>query len=73
LAGWVHILALDLFAGAWIARDALRLEIPRPALVVCLLLTFMLAPLGIALYLLIRLKRTGSASLDSSITPIAAT
>jgi hypothetical protein len=65
LAGWVHYLSLDLFVGAWLARDAARFDIPRSIVVVCLLLTFALAPLGIAVYLLVRAKRTGSVSIDA--------
>ena len=64
LAGWVDFLTLDLFAGAWIARDATHLEIPRWILVVCLVFTFTLAPLGITIYLLARFKLTGATSLD---------
>src|SRR5690606_5708137 len=30
-AGWIHYIVLDLFAGAWQARDARRLEIPHLA------------------------------------------
>lgn len=55
LAGWVHYLAFDLFTGAWEARDAARLGISRWIVAPCLLMTFMLGPLGLALYLLIRL------------------
>ncbi len=55
LAGWVHYLAFDLFTGAWEARDAATLGISRWIVAPCLLLTFMLGPLGLALYLLIRL------------------
>ncbi len=55
LAGWVHYLALDLFTGAWEARDAARLGISRWILLPCLLLTFLLGPLGLALYLLLKL------------------
>jgi len=64
LAGWIHYLSLDLFAGAWIARDATHFEIPRWVLVACLLFTIMLAPLGIAMYLLARFRLTGATSLD---------
>ena len=55
LAGWVHYLAFDLFTGAWEARDAVRLDLSRWVLVPCLVLTFLLGPLGLALYLLLRL------------------
>ena len=54
LAGWVHYLAFDLFIGAWLTRDAMRHELPRWALLPCQLLTFMLGPLGLLLYLLLR-------------------
>lgn len=53
-AGWVHYLAFDLFIGAWETRDAMRLEIPRWALLPCQLLTFMFGPIGLLLYLLLR-------------------
>ena len=54
LAGWVHYLAFDLFIGAWEVRDARRLGINHLLVVPCLLLTFMLGPIGLALYLGIR-------------------
>ena len=55
LAGWIHYLAFDLFTGAWEARDAAQLGISRWAVAPCLLLTFLLGPLGLALYLLLKL------------------
>jgi hypothetical protein len=55
LAGWVHYLAFDLFTGAWEARDAARLGISRWFILPCLLLTFLFGPLGLALYLLLKL------------------
>lgn len=55
LAGWAHFLALDLFAGVWIFRDAKYWQI-NPGLF--LLLTLMAGPLGLASYLLVRQRRT---------------
>jgi hypothetical protein len=55
LAGWVHYLAFDLFTGAWEAREAARLEISKWIVAPCLLLTFLFGPVGLALFLLIRL------------------
>lgn len=55
LAGWVHYLAFDLFTGAWEARDAVRLGISRWLVAPCLVLTFLFGPVGLALYLLLRL------------------
>jgi hypothetical protein len=54
LAGWVHYLAFDLFIGSWEVRDAQRLGIHHLAVVPCLLLTFLLGPIGLLLYLAIR-------------------
>ena len=55
LAGWIHYLAFDLFVGSWEVRDAQRVGIPHLAVVPCLALTFILGPIGLCLYLLLRL------------------
>ncbi len=64
LAGWIHYLAFDLFTGAWEARDAASLGISRWLVLPCLFLTFMFGPVGLALYLLLRLamRRTVGVS-----------
>lgn len=54
VAGWLHYLAFDLFVGAWEVRDAQALGIHHLAVVPCLLLTFMLGPIGLLCYLAIR-------------------
>ena len=56
--GWAHFLVFDLFVGAWAARDAQRRGFSHFLLVPCLLLTFMLGPIGLFLYLILR-KLTG--------------
>ena len=54
LAGWVHYLAFDLFVGAWEVRDAQRLEVPHAFVVPCLGLTFLVGPIGLAAYFIVR-------------------
>lgn len=54
LAGWVHYLAFDMFVGAWIALRSDEARIPRVIQAVFLVLTFMLGPLGLALFLATR-------------------
>jgi hypothetical protein len=54
LAGWVHYLAFDLLVGLWEREEAARVGIPRWALVPCLLLTFLLGPLGWLAFLAVR-------------------
>lgn len=54
LAGWIHYLAFDLFIGAWETRDARRHGIPHLVVIPCLIMTFMLGPIGLLFYFAIR-------------------
>src|SRR3954471_17463735 len=58
-ASWLHFLALDLFAGAWIVRDGVARLIHPLLILLCLPFTLMLAALGLLLYFALRLA-TGS-------------
>ena len=53
-AGWVHYLAFDLLTGIWIKKNAQKYNIHHLILIPCFLLTFMLGPIGLLLYLLVR-------------------
>jgi hypothetical protein len=57
-AGWVHYLAFDLLTGIWIKKNALKYNIHHLVLIPCLLLTFILGPIGLLLYLLVRSIKT---------------
>jgi len=58
LAGWTHYLAFDLFVGAWILREAGRLDLePRPYF----FFTLMAGPLGLMSFLVRRSLRLRSA------------
>lgn len=50
LGGWIHYLAFDLFVGWCIAGHAYNKRVNRLLVVPCLLLTFMLGPVGLLLY-----------------------
>jgi len=54
LAGWIHYLAFDLFIGCWEVRDARRLGMRHLLVVPCLFFTFLLGPIGLALYFALR-------------------
>jgi hypothetical protein len=54
LAGWIHYLAFDLFVGSWEVRDARRVGLHHLLVVPCLLLTFLLGPVGLLLYFALR-------------------
>tara|TARA_R110002049_G_scaffold108732_1_gene257231 strand:- start:4 stop:444 length:441 start_codon:yes stop_codon:yes gene_type:complete len=68
LAGWIHYLAFDLFVGMWEASDAAKRNINRWLLLPCMIFTFMLGPIGLLLYFIIR----GIASKNVLQNPYAA-
>jgi len=57
-AGWIHYLAIDLLTGIWIKKNAQKYNIHHLIVLPCLLVTFMLAPIGLLLYLLVRSIKT---------------
>jgi hypothetical protein len=57
-AGWLHYLAFDLFVGSWIVADGLERRIPALLILPCLPLTLLFGPLGLLLFILLRLAFT---------------
>jgi hypothetical protein len=55
-AGWAHFIAFDLFVGRWVWLDSRERGVPALVMAPVLLLTIMLGPLGLAAYLLVRLR-----------------
>jgi len=66
LAAWVHYLAFDLFIGSWEMRDSQKLGISYWVVLPCLILTFLLGPLGLFVYLLVRFLVKGRLTIDSA-------
>jgi heme A synthase len=56
-AGWVHYLAFDLMTGIWIKKNSMKYGISHWFIVPCLLFTFMLGPVGLLMYFIIRTIR----------------
>ena len=54
VVGWTHYLALDLFTGLWIARDADAKGFGRIWQLPVLLATFLAGPIGLLAWLVIR-------------------
>jgi hypothetical protein len=54
LAVWTHMAALDLVAGHWIYQEAERLHAPRLFTSIMLILTLLLGPLGVFVFVLWR-------------------
>jgi hypothetical protein len=55
--GWTHYLAFDLFTGLWIARDADAKGFGRIVQAPFLVLTFLVGPVGLLAYLIVRESR----------------
>jgi hypothetical protein len=58
LAGWAHYLVFDLFIGAWMTSNAQRLGLAHWKIIPCLLFTFMMGPVGLLLYFIVRANLT---------------
>ena len=59
---WIHFLALNLFLGCWVSRDAIKYNISRGLVFIPLILIYFTGPLGLVLYWLFRIfyaKRLG--------------
>ena len=54
LAGWLHYLAFDFFVGCWILQTSIDDRIGHAWIVLPLVLTFLLGPIGLLLFLLLR-------------------
>jgi hypothetical protein len=55
LAAWIHYLAFDFLVGRVVLADAQRRGIPHLLVAPCLVLTFMLGPVGYLAYATVRL------------------
>jgi len=52
---WVHFLSINLFCGAWIARDSQKLFISKYLIFFPLVMAYFIGPAGIIFYWLIRI------------------
>ena len=52
---WIHFLALSLFLGSWVSRDAVKYDIPKKIVVFPLVLIYFTGPVGFILYWTIRI------------------
>ena len=52
---WIHFLAINLFCGSWMSRDASRLLISKYLMFFPLVITYFIGPVGIFIYWIIRI------------------
>ncbi len=52
---WLHFLAISLFTGSWIVRDARKYFIPKIITIPSLVITYFTGPLGLVIYWIVRI------------------
>ena len=52
---WIHFLAMNLFCGGWIVKDSQLFNINKFLISLPLIITYLIGPIGIILYWLIRI------------------
>ena len=52
---WTHFIAINLFIGGWIVKDSQRFSINKVLIVMPLIVTYLIGPIGIFLYWIIRI------------------
>ena len=52
---WTHFIAINLFIGGWIVKDSEKFLINKVLLALPLILTYLIGPLGLFLYWIIRI------------------
>ena len=52
---WIHFLTINLFCGSWMSRDASKLQISKYLVLIPLVITYFIGPLGLFLYWIIRI------------------
>ena len=59
---WTHFIAINLFIGGWIVKDSQKFSINKVLIAVPLIVTYLIGPIGLFLYWIIRIfyaKRIG--------------
>jgi len=52
---WTHFVAVNLFIGGWILKDAQKLYVNKILLAFPLIVTYLIGPIGIFIYWIIRI------------------
>ena len=60
---WIHFLSINLFTGGWIVKDSEKFSINKIILIFPLIVTYLIGPLGLLIYWLVRIFYAKSISL----------
>ena len=60
---WIHFISINLFTGGWIVKDSQKFSINKFLLSIPLIITYLIGPIGLFLYWLIRIFYSKSINL----------
>ncbi len=60
---WIHFVSINLFAGGWMVKDSQKFNINKIIIAFPLIITYLIGPLGIFIYWLIRIFYAKSLNL----------
>tara|TARA_B100001057_G_C22633651_1_gene865383 strand:+ start:439 stop:912 length:474 start_codon:yes stop_codon:yes gene_type:complete len=60
---WIHFISINLFTGGWIVRDSQKFNINKILVIIPLIITYLIGPLGLVIYWLFRIFYAKSVSL----------
>ena len=52
---WIHFISINLFVGGWIVKDSQKFSINKVLLAIPLIMTYLIGPIGLFLYWIIRI------------------
>ncbi len=60
---WIHFISINLFVGGWIVKDSQKIFVNKFLVGFSLIITYLIGPIGLLIYWLIRIFHTKSLSL----------
>ena len=60
---WIHFIAINLFTGGWIVKDSQKFFINKFLIAVPLIITYLIGPMGLFIYWLVRIFYAKNISL----------
>ena len=60
---WIHFISINLFTGGWIVKDSQKFSVNKFLLSIPLIITYLIGPVGLFLYWLIRIFYSKSINL----------
>ena len=60
---WLHFISINLFTGGWIVKDSQKFSINKTFLIIPLVTTYLIGPLGLFIYWIVRIFHTKNINL----------